>query len=508
MKKKVLYALIIVVSYFLPGACIDDKTSTFKIDGSPIVISVQDSVFHLDFGNPLVITPEVSQKIKDLPLKYEWRCIATDGDSGSDSLRFISFEKEFRYSFPRAGSFQIRLRVENQYGSSFKYFIANVEAPFEKGILILSNDEQDNSRISFLRLKEEEELLDAETSDFNTNAFLQSNPEVALRGARDVIFTRTGELSSGPRHYVLAVSSESDQKIYFLNGRYFLIENMLNVGDFIPNTYPTVLCGNGDHMMTEIMFGTNDRNGVPGDYGFVSIRSFFVYLAETPGSYDKIILGEENLGFFVNYLGCFVDNSRSEVYVVRQGTYKYTCENRFAGMNIVNVVFADNIGTMMFVTTDKNDPQQISIHKTGTRSSWENNLVMFESTPYTYAINGDLTLTSDCKMLANRKYQYIYYNQGNKLYRWSYMVQEPKLPSEPDLILDDPDDEITCMEMSPNQEHLWVCVYNRNAKTELKGKLLIINPVTLQIEKTINGISDRALKVMWKPTKFNEDYVF
>ena len=49
------------------------------------------------------------------------------------------------------------------------------------------------------------------------------------------------------------------------------------------------------------------------------------------------------------------------------------------------------------------------------------------------------------------------------------------------------------MEMSPNREHLWVCVYNKNADTELKGKLLVVNPATMTVEKVFPGIS--ALEV-------------
>ena len=106
-------------------------------------------------------------------------------------------------------------------------------------------------------------------------------------------------------------------------------------------------------------------------------------------------------------------------------------------------------------------------------------------------------------MVSNEKYQYVYYYQENKIYRWVYMASEPKLPTEPELTLDT-DDEITCMEMSPNREHLWVCVYNKNADTELKGKLLVVNPATMTVEKVFPGISDRAIKVMWKPVQFNE----
>lgn len=59
------------------------------------------------------------------------------------------------------------------------------------------------------------------------------------------------------------------------------------------------------------------------------------------------------------------------------------------------------------------------------------------------------------------------------------------------------------MAISPDELYLYVCVYNPQAKTELKGKLLIMNVKTLKIVKEFPGISDRAVKVMWKDSKMS-----
>ena len=59
------------------------------------------------------------------------------------------------------------------------------------------------------------------------------------------------------------------------------------------------------------------------------------------------------------------------------------------------------------------------------------------------------------------------------------------------------------MAISQSYIYLYVCVYNPQAKTELKGKLLIMNVKTLKIVKEFPGISDRAVKVMWKDSKMS-----
>mgnify|MGYP000022912476 FL=1 len=497
MKKIILYTSIVLMAWFMPSACIDDKTTTAFRAGSPIEISVQDTIVYQDFGLPVIIEPEITQALPDLPLKYEWRCIATDGSEGSDSLRFISTEKVLNYKFPRAGVFRLRLRVENQFGSSFLYFRVNIQAPFEQGLLLLSNDEQDNSRLSFLRLKEEDELLEKENTDFNLNAFGQANSDVILHGARDVIFTRTGKYSN---NYVLAISSEPEQKIYFLNGRYFLIENIADVKMLLPEAYPTLLCGNGDGINKRIMFGTNDKAGHPGDYGFINLESILVFPGDPSGMYDKIFSGEVQESTGRPYIGCFIDNTNSNIICYQRGWYLFTCGERFVGKQVINGVFVDR--DMFLITAEKDNPRKISIYRSNYSVwNWDDEEVEFDTEPYVYTT--DINLAADCRMVSNEKYQYVYYYQENKIYRWVYMASEPKLPTEPELTLD-ADDEITCMEMSPNREHLWVCVYNKNADTELKGKLLVVNPATMAVEKVFPGISDRAIKVMWKPIQFEE----
>ncbi len=500
MKRIVYYLWIILTCCLLATGCIDDKTTGFQTDGSPILITSEDTVFYEDFGIPLVIDPGISQLIPELPLSYEWKVIAEEGE-GADSLRLIGTEKVLNYKFPRSGVFKVRLRVENQYGSSFKYFTANIRAPFEQGILILSNDQQDNGRISFLRLKDENEMLDKTEADFNTDAFTQANPEYKLRGIRDLIVTKTGN-SSYANHYVLAVSSEPDQKIYFMNPQYFLLENIADVSMFWPDAYPTMLCGNGGTAVHEILFATRDRAGLAGDYGILRLENILAYPAQTSGKYEKVIMGENSPeGWNVTeYVGCFIDTIHSQVHGVYNRSGFYSTGDRFSGQRVINALFYGTQGKLLIVSADKNDSRKISVHKGSRGDYWNDGNVLFESDPYTYTAGEDITLTFNSPIVGNEKYQCVYYGAGNKLYRWIFMSQEPELPAQPDLLLD-PDDQITCLGLSPDQEHLLVCVYNPSAHTELKGRLLIYNADQLTLEKTYNGISDRAEKVMWKPAK-------
>lgn len=505
MKKIILYILVGWMGCLLPAACIDDETTGFRTDGSPITITVKDTVLYQDFGIPLVIEPDITQTQPELPLKYEWRAIAMDKGDGSDSLVYIGSEKTLNYRFPRSGVFRIRLRVENQYGSSFSYFMANIRAPFEQGLLVLSNNEQDAGRISFVRLKEENELFDKTEQDFNLDAFGQANSGIALQGARDLILTQVGN-PGDHTYYAIALSSETDRKIYFLNIQYFLVENVVEVATWWPGVKPTYLFGNTRRsMQSQILFATKDEAGNPGDYGVVDLRSFLAYRGGNVAAdsrYDKVLLGRYDWEGWdeSDFVACLIDNTHARVNAVTTGGSVYAAGDHFAGERIVNASFMGFNGALAFVTTRADRPGTIRIHKSTSRNMWDDGGgLTWETDPYEYTLDGELNLPEDCQMCCNEKYQHIYYYAGNRIYRWVYKAQEPKLPTEPDLILPDAGDEITYIGLSEDEQHLYVCVYNPAAKTELKGKLLVVNADRMTIEKTFSGIADRPVKVLWKP---------
>ena len=147
------------------------------------------------------------------------------------------------------------------------------------------------------------------------------------------------------------------------------------------------------------------------------------------------------------------------------------------------------------------DPTSISVYKTKSQSDGWSDGVM-DGIPYTYK-DENLNLPFGSDLVASDMYQSLFYSRGNEIYRWSpYVTSTPALPTLPIITLSDKD-EITCMAISPDELYLYVCVYNPQAKTELKGKLLIMNVKTLKIVKEFPGISDRAVKVMWKDSKMS-----
>ena len=506
MTKRLFEILSILILWTLFYACIDDKTSGFKTDGSPITITVQDIVFDVELGSAVMISPDVSQVETDLPLTYEWRAIAVDGGTGADSLRFISTEKELNYKFDRSGIFEIRLRVENKYGSEFQSFIVNVLAPFEVGILVLSNDDQDNGRLSFLRAKNENEVLDKTESNFNLNAFFL-NSDIKLRGVRDAAFVVVDN-NYRNLHSQLVILSETDGMLYFTESTSLLVEYAADVTSFLPGLKPTTLCSTAEGVWKSLFFGTKDAQGNPGDLYIMNTVEHFVFpdLDYFPGdaTYDKLVSKFDTEDKYRWTTICCIDNTHKLLHLMN----KYQAFDLSAfmqGRTVINAGFYDENSNgemyrVVLVMKDDAAPNQISIYRSKNRFLSEKE--PFDGAPYVYTDN-DITLTSDCNLVSSDKYQYFFYNNEHEIYRWTpYLTSEPKLPSKPIITLPDADDVITCMTVSPEGQYLYVCVYNKNAKTDLKGKLLVFDIDKMELKKTFEGISDRAVKVMWKEARF------
>ena len=200
---------------------------------------------------------------------------------------------------------------------------------------------------------------------------------------------------------------------------------------------------------------------------------------------------------------CCVDNTHKLLHVLTKYQELQDFSEILDGRSLVNVGFyAENSDAcrLIFITRDDSSPDVISIYRT-TNDYYQ---MRIDGEPYTY--NDDkMTLKSNSDLVASDKYQSLFYSDGNRIYRWSpYVTSEPKLPTDPIITLPDAKDVVTCMAVSPNGQYLYICVYNEDAKTDLKGRLLVVNINNMEIVKTFEGISDRAVKIMWKDARLTD----
>ncbi|MFR1239855.1 MAG: hypothetical protein ACLSDJ_01410 [Butyricimonas faecihominis] len=164
---------------------------------------------------------------------------------------------------------------------------------FDQGILVLSNDENDNGRLSFLRAKSETEILDKKETDFNLNAFYL-NSDIQLRGVRDAMLI--GNKGADDKAVSqLIISSETNGMLYFTETKSFLVEYMVNVTASFPDLGPTTICSSGDNFFISelVFFGCRNKNGNPANLYALNTRGQFCYpdeiSFEQKAVYDKVM---------------------------------------------------------------------------------------------------------------------------------------------------------------------------------------------------------------------------
>lgn len=138
------------------AACIDDE-STY---GNPEVLpslSVTDvdpdatPVVNSYLGSETVITPKIDYD-GSAPLSYEWSVLE------DNVYEVVSTEPVFRHSFAQGGVYSVVLKVtDGAVGFSQEYEV-NINRPFEKGYVLISNSAEGVGNLVFLKDMTAEEI--------------------------------------------------------------------------------------------------------------------------------------------------------------------------------------------------------------------------------------------------------------------------------------------------------------------------------------------------------------
>ena len=115
-------------------------------------------------------------------------------------------------------------------------------------------------------------------------------------------------------------------------------------------------------------------------------------------------------------------------------------------------------------------------------------------------VKGTPELTSESPYVSNTKYQCLFYDSGNKIYRWYYNTAT-SFPTEPWRTLDELEGaEITSLAVSPDNQQLYVGVYQLS-ESGLNGSFYLLNCDTGKNEgdSPYLNVAYKPLKVVYKP---------
>lgn len=493
MKKIMINTGILLMALVLWQSCIKDETIGVIRELSEITIQSQQDTFYVDFGDELNIPLQVSQT-GELDLNYEWRAGWIKNSYGQiDSLGFVSRDPELNYSFRKMGEYKLRLRAYNDDGSTFYNFVVYVRAAFQEGLMVLSQDENQIGRTSFLRVKGPEEIVTG-NEEFNIHAFEKVNPDLTLKGNIDMTIL-------GNKVYLL---SGDEHEMYELENESLNCLNIIRWKEMYPDLMVKKFLCTDNAALGSILW---DDKGRVWDFNS-EIQMIFPDNLFPEKAYDRIYFCNDGGGSHF-----FLINTQDAT--MEHGFYNdfppvtFSSEDYFKGKNIVNCV-GDAEYKLNVITTDQNDSRKVTITRFSPMNSFQGIYwppffyptflgAFLDPVDYSYEATSPLALDKNAIMQVNKKEEAVFFTKGNELYRWVYTGSTPKIPEFS--FLPPFDGEITCLASSPDDASLYLGIWNPDAEEELKGSVYILDIKTKAIRK-YRGVADKPLKIMYKGTLY------
>ncbi|MDE6452429.1 MAG: hypothetical protein K2L23_09160, partial [Odoribacter sp.] len=429
-----------------------------------------------------------------------------DGKPVMDSLYFISDRPVLEHAFNRVGEFWLRLRVSNEFGSTFYYMTVEIRAGMERGMLVLSSDEAGKGRLSFCSVVEEaNELLEAKQEDFDVDVWTRTNPDYELLDAQDMCMMNfEDKYWNGARCiYSIFVISKSQQCLYELDKGTLLVLRKIDLRPTMSfDIRPVALVPLKQDLaiMSEdgqVVFSQLGSNGLINEGWGTEMKGVKLYQANVMNNFDKII---------VSY-PLMADNEHEKMVCYTNMGMGSTIdsESDFQGFRIVNFTMIGsyvNLNTRLLVVSQpKADAGKVRVTNYNTVTADNGRAQFFKKDKdyrmQDYDLSSPLALRSESDMLYNGGYNVIFYNNGNTIYRWRYTGGFSDAGNSQVSI---PAGEITCMAQSPDHEYLYVGAYDAGA-AGLKGNVYIYKTENLELVKSFIGVADKPLKLFYKDVK-------
>lgn len=456
--------LSIVTFILLLSSCYKDETvvDTRVISNIEIDLPIDDfSVVELEKNDQYILDPNIKVSNGTDELKYEWEI----------NQVIVSREKKYVYEAKSLGLYDVRLKVSNEDGSTFKRFKINVNSPYEEGLIVLSEKIDGEGSFSFIRRYPNQMLSQTPLATIHTNVFEINNPEFNF-GIKP---TDVGQTPG-----MIYIASEEGH-VWGLDPKTFEVETKIsenNLPDFKP--------------VRMLIPNNTSRNAIAisrsGQIYDLATFENFVFAAPAllknvvVDSKAQLVLG----GWLNNYFFWDANNSRFMSY---NGYYLDTTEDYFNGKDLVN--FCVNANTIYLILKDKVNPAVLT--KTvltdefinyGTYSSAITKVLEAKST----------TLSKDAPSVLVDKYVKYMYAYGNSVYQWFYTTDN--LPETPLFTINIPG-VITALEKDPESNELYVAVYN-SAASSSKGSVLVYDIQTGALKASFLGISEKPVKLFYK----------
>lgn len=518
--KKSLYILLLIGTFY---SCVKDESSLVFPEDNPnfslIEISSTQKELSVEFGQPLEFTPMVQQRIPEKTLSYEWVAWHIDDKGIQEEPIIVGTEKVLNYTFLEKGAYKLRLEAKNEDYSVFEYWDVIVRL-YDEGYMIVGENEAGDSNIAFARKLSESDILNGLEQTFITDLIQEINPDVQIQ---DVVYVGKSILSYGSTDAYLFIFTKD--YIHIADFLSFQIINSISVDAASPGTRIAKVSmldtyASSAIILTEegkiLQFNKFEFNLYESDYYKGTYNNMYTNLFYTTGVNQNLsqIFVNDTQSKLYEYIpyhgsGALVNNTTgsSAPYSDNSKT------NEYEGRDIVSVgrmngdYFEGTNSNFFAIATDKSNPLEVKIVEFTT--SYATGFETLSVTNYTAA--NPITLPSNQSLVANSRFNAMYYHNGNQIFVWNPLNIPPNnhLPTNASITLDG-NKEVTAMAISYDMHELYVGFYDHDAAGALKGGMYVYECAdigivsNLQPIKSFENITTRPKQVLYKTKSWGQ----
>ena len=467
------------------------------IDLAPIDLKAVSDTINADLGVELKY--EGLTVASDREVSYEWSYgLPADGKTVEDhifkrgTIEKVSTTLTIDHTFTKLGTFILRLRADNGESIKYKYFTLNVNSGYDEGVTVLSNGEDGNGHLTFIRTLTSEESAAGKQEVF-PDVFSSINTGQTLRnGAR--LFMSDATVDKVDYSGLLIATNDESGTMWHMEAKTFQLfkkSSMLSAGfsfkDFggelaSSSGFAVFILGENSHLYRYDMMVGNyidmvDIKPMTGIFGGLSRKS--ADNATVRASYYR----------------------NSDSLAVRRSASTGTVYYTLPGYEVVNMATLRTAKTnsLYVLFRSKTNPDEYLIKNTdgigGTKAlkTWGKDMTFTGS---------DLKMDAGCRFVGTKHSSDVYYVYGNAIYRWSLIsapVSKPviTLPAG-EQIRDIATNFLGKDKGDSGEDLLYVATCNPSRSGEKKGSLYVYRFSDDTLVKSYEGIFWDPVSVLYK----------
>lgn len=487
--------------YFVMTLAALSAASCFRAEDAPlkklarIEIDVPSDTINVSLGEELKYTGLTVKS--DREVSYQWAYgIPSKGEPFEshkvDELKPISTSPTIDHAFYRIGSYLLRLRLDNGESIVYRYFKLNVNAGFDEGIAVLSNDPSGNAMLSFVKTLTFGEAAAGEQRVFR-DIFAAEGRQ--LKHGTDLYLSNQSTTKGDYAAFLIATADE-DGSLYHLDPKtleLFSVAKMKEQGT------------------SAVEFG--------GEYS--SSGGFGVYLRSAD---SRIFRYDMQLGYLnemTNFKGC--GQIERCVRVVNRSTAKSATDvfpymfsedtvstrpsasagvraTAWPGFKVVNIAAkrtASSSGAAYALLQDTAQPSSYKIMTSAVGSSagrtWK------EGARFTAE---SLKMDRRSKIIGTLESSDAYYTYGNAIYRWGLSTAPGTSPAitlpEGEQLRDIATNFMGTAKEAGGEDLLYAVTWNPNRAGDYKGSLYVYRFSDDSLRESFEGIFHDPVSVIYK----------